>query len=386
MVLCFAAAEACPIVEEEKPVYFTAGMLIEARDWQSDAVRSIQIDASPKNTVAAVKKAIEGSEIIASNLQRLSYGDRLLKDDRALEDYQIDNTSTLQMWWCKCMACRALSADQTFHTMRIYVTTPRDETIPVLVSRNGSVFSVKSSMQEEEGTPAVRQRLIYNDEELLNGKSLTEYNIAKDSVLRMVPMEPVGLMPVMVCIVILDRTVTLEVRKQDTIRDVKAMLHQVEGIPPYHQRLKLRYGYGFFNRDMNNADLPDDSTLGELNVNRGDSFFLLRRQKHLHDCPCFECCGSSFHFFVKTVAGKSLVIDLKSFHTVEDVKKKVHIKEGIAIHKQKLLFGDVELEDNKTLFEYGIEVDSILRLMVIRGGKSSIGSFFSKVTGSGLHS
>ncbi|KAG0625040.1 hypothetical protein M758_2G023400 [Ceratodon purpureus] len=358
-------------------------MLIEARDWQSDAVRSIQIDASPKNTVSAVKKAIEGSEVIGTNLQRLSYGGRLLKDERALEDYQIDNTSTLQMWWCKCMACRALSADQTFHTMRIYVNTPREQTIPLTVSRNGSIFSVKSKLRDEDGTPAGRQRLIFNDEELVNGKTLTDYNIAKDSVLRMATMEPVGIMPVTVCIAILDRSITLEVRKTDTIRDMKAMLHQLEGIPPYHQRLKPRYGYGFFNRDMNNADLSDDITLGELNINRGDSFFLLRRSKHPADCPCFECCGSSFHFFVKTVAGKSIVIDLKSFHTVEAIKKKVHDKEGIAIHKQKLLLGDVELEDDKTLFEYNIEVDSIIRLVVVSGGKSSFSSFFSRVTGSG---
>lgn len=369
---------------ERGPYFANAGMLIEARDWQSDAVRSIQIDASPKNTVYAVKKAIEGSEVIGAGLQRLSYGGRLLGDERALEDYQIDNTSTLQMWWCKCMACRAMSADQTFHTMRIYVTVPRDnQTIPLTVSRNGSVYSVKSKLRVEEGTPAGRQRLVFNDEELLNGRTLSEYNIAKDSILRMVPMEPVGLMPVTVCIALLDRTITLEVRKADTIRDVKAILQQVEGIPPYHQRLKLRYGYGFFNRESNNADLSDDATLGELNVNRGDSFFLLRRQKHPADCPCFECCGSSFHFFVKTLAGKSIVIDLKSFHRVEAIKKKVHDKEGIAVHKQKLLLGDVELEDDKTLFEYNIEVDSIIRLVVISGGKSGFGSFFSRVTSSG---
>ena len=368
---------------EEPGTYVTAGMLIEARDWQSDAVRSIQIDASPKNTVSAVKKAIEGSELIGSNLQRLSYGGRLLKDERALEHYQIDNTSTLQMWWCKCIACRALSADQTFNTMRIYVKTPRERTIALTVSRNATIFSVKSKLRDEDGTLAGRQRLIFNDEELVNGKSLTDYNIAKDSVLRMVSMEPVGLMAVTVCIALLDRTITIEVRKQDTIRDVKAILLQVEGIPPYHQRLKPRYGYGFFNREMNDADLPDNVTLAELNINRGDSFFLLRRTKHLADCPCFECCGTSFHFFVKTVAGKSIVIDLKSFNTVWDIKKKVHDKEGIAIHKQKLQLGDVELEDDKTLFDYNIEVDSIIRLVVTSSGKSGIGSFFSRVTGSG---
>lgn len=179
------------VVELERGPYFAdAGMLIEARDWQSDAVRSIQIDASPKNTVYAVKKAIEGSEVIGASLQRLSYGSRLLRDERALEDYQIDNTSTLQMWWCKCMACRAWSADQTLNPMRIYVNTPRSKSenpIALTVSRFGSVFSVKSRLRDEEGSPAGRQRLIFNDEELQNGRMLSEYNVAKDSVLRMVP-------------------------------------------------------------------------------------------------------------------------------------------------------------------------------------------------------
>jgi hypothetical protein len=48
-----------------------------------------------------------------------------VRDERALEDYRIDNTATLQMWWCKCMLCRALLADQTSNTMRVYVTSLR---------------------------------------------------------------------------------------------------------------------------------------------------------------------------------------------------------------------------------------------------------------------
>jgi hypothetical protein len=55
----------------------------------------------------------------------------------------------------------------------------------------------------------------------------------------------------------------------------------VKGIPPFHQRLKPRFSYGFFNRKMNNADLSDDATLAELNVTCGDSFFLLRRSRNV---------------------------------------------------------------------------------------------------------
>lgn len=357
-------------------------MLIEARDWQSDESREIRVDVSPANTVSAVKKAVEAAQVIGANLQRLSYGGRLLRDDRRLGDYQIDNTSTLQMWWCKCTACRATSAETTFDTIQIHVSTHADKNLTITVSRNSTIFAVKTKVRDEDGPPASRQRLLFNDEELQNGKTLLDYNIGKDSQLQMVAMEPAGLMPVTVTIAILDRTISLEVRKSDTIKDVKAMMHCVQGIPPYHQRLKLRYGYGFFNRDMNDADLQDDITLSAINVNRGESFFLLKRPKHPTACPCFDCCGSSFHFFVKTIMGKSIVIDLKSFHTVEMIKKKVHDKEGIAIHKQRLIFDDIELEDDKTLFDYNIEVDSIIKLIVSHGSsKSGMSSLLSKLTG-----
>jgi hypothetical protein len=97
----------------------------------------------------------------------------------------------------------------------------------------------------------------------------------------MLPSEPEDVMPVAVFITILERTITLDVRRTDTIRDLKAMLHQAEGIPLFHQRLKPRFSYGFFKCEMNNADLSDDTTLAELNVTCSDSFFLLRRSRSI---------------------------------------------------------------------------------------------------------
>jgi hypothetical protein len=108
----------------------------------------------------------------------------------------------------------------------------------------------------------------------------------------MLPSEPEDVMPVAVFITILERTITLDVRRTDTIRDLKAMLHQAEGIPPFHQRLKPRFSYGFFNREMNNVDLSDDATLAELNVTYGDFFFFLRRSVS-NDAMCFVSTDNS---------------------------------------------------------------------------------------------
>jgi hypothetical protein len=75
------------------------------------------------------------------------------------------------------------------------------------------------------------------------------------------------------------------------------MLHQAEGIPPFHQRLKPHFSYGFFNREMNNGDLSNDATLAELNVTRGDSFSLLRRSRSvLHSLGCILGGGGSKHY------------------------------------------------------------------------------------------
>jgi hypothetical protein len=98
----------------------------------------------------------------------------------------------------------------------------------------------------------------------------------------MLPSEPDGAMPLAVFIAILERTITSDVHSTDTIRDLKAMLHQAEGIPPFHQLLKPRFSYGFFNPEMNNSDLSNDATLAELNVTRGDSFLLRRSRSIIH--------------------------------------------------------------------------------------------------------
>ena len=53
--------------------------------------------------------------------------------------------------------------------------------------------------------------------------------------------------------------------------------------------------------------------------------------------------------FVKTLAGKTLTIDITSESTVLDVKKKILETEGSSIEEQRLIFASVPMQDEQVL-------------------------------------
>lgn len=278
----------------------------------------------PIRTVYELKAKIEQIEGVPINQQRLIYAGKVVEDEMALADYHIGSDSVIHM-----VLHRRLDPV-------LYVNTLTGNTITIDISdkTQHSISDIKAKIEEKEGIPPYKQRLIFARKQLEDAKTLDNYNIANEATLHLVLHGRDPNCRRIFVKMLTGKTIIVDDVSQDrTISEIKALLQDEEGIPTDQQRLIFA-----------GKQLEDNKTLHNYNIS-SESCLYLR--------------GGTI--FVRMPAGnKMTIVNVYGIHTVSAIKAKIEEDEGIPQNQQHLVLAGTELGDDKTIDE-GSEV--VLHLM-----------------------
>jgi len=254
--------------------------------------------------------------------------------------------------------------------IQIFVKTLTGSTATLDINENATVDDIAQLIEDKFDYPKDQQRLVFAGRQLELGRTLKDYNIHAESTIHMI------------------------------LRLRGGMFHSSSG----------RNGFGEFFLEqpkpasvstllaklceMKTEALTVDSAFAvdesfvQLQDSKFDSLFsLLLTKSKTHKMPTRELVAcvvrpKSIQLFVKTLTGKTIIINIDPNAFVFQLKQKIEDMEGIKQSEQRLIYQGHNLVDQMTLKEQGISNESTIQVTsCLNGGHTCDFVYIGCITG-----
>lgn len=296
-------------------------------------------------TIQDAKSQIQGMEDIRSDEQLLLNAGKILEDGKNLSDYNIGEGSTIIL---------VLRSRCDIDVVKVFIEGVAGKIITLHCTVNDTIEQIKEYIQKYIGdAPKERQRLFYKGKELEDEKNCPFYNIVNNSTV-ILQMRPQNGMQIKVSMpnTTTDRPFLLEVLRYETITAIKSKIIPLLGGSQEHVFVAFE------------GKLIQDESKSLLDYN-------------IHHKSTIRVVYS-FHYEMKVQVMKSfgpeqheMIVKVKPNDTVKKLKWKIHGSEGIPPDQQLLIFKGQKLNDDNTLYDYGIDENSCIHACKSTGNKTT---------------
>lgn len=294
------------------------------------------LEVEPNDSLDQLKEKLRSKENIPCDMQRIFLGNNLLSSSCSLSENGVQPFSDIR-----------LALDEG--SARVNVALSSRSTLSLWVRLDQTVSSLKEIVAERERVTIAYVELYYARTLLENHHPLSHYRIRHNQTIHVNVLRPLLLR--LVITVRGNSNTQLEVQQPEN----DTVLHIKENLSP-----RVRANIEDLQLFLGGSELDNEQTLSECGIRDRSNLDLIISQSG----RARQDQRKSMHLFVKTLTGKTVVVDVDPTDTIQDIKEQICAKERVPVPQQCLVIGGRILQDSVVLSECGVQNQSVLHLVL----------------------